>query len=98
MAKTGLTYEMLCEEVLAQLIGKRGADLLAKETDRMVVGKIKEWISQYWKTFAGAIGLRDITELEASAMTIEQVADAIVPPPDDFCYTIPRSALRRRMT
>ena len=65
------------EELLAQLIGKRGEAALRAETNKTVVNKIKSWLVEFWNTFGKALGLKDITPEEAAKMTIEQVADAI---------------------
>lgn len=65
------------EELLAQLIGKRGADALKAETDKSVIAKVKSWLVEFWNGFGKALGLKDITPEEAERMTLEDVADAI---------------------
>ena len=65
------------EELMAQLIGKRGAAALKSETNATVVQKIKSWLVEFWNTFGKARGLKDITPEQAEKMTLEDVADAI---------------------
>ena len=65
------------QELLAQLIGKRGAEALRAETDKSVIAKVKSWLVEFWNGFGKALGLKDITPEEAERMTLEDVADAI---------------------
>lgn len=65
------------EELMAQLIGKRGAAALKAETNATVVQKVKSWLVEFWNTFGKALGLKDITPEQAEKMTLEDVADAI---------------------
>jgi len=69
--------EKRAEELLAQLIGKRGAEALKEETDKTVIERVKAWLVEFWRGFGRALGLGDITPEEAADMTLEQVADAI---------------------
>ena len=69
--------EVQAQELLAQLIGKRGEEALKAETNKSVVAKVKSWLVEFWNTFGKALGLKDITPEEAAKMTVEDVADAI---------------------
>ena len=74
-SKQGKTIQ--AEELLAQLIGKRGSEALKAETDKSVIAKVKSWLVEFWNGFGKALGLKDITPEEAERMTLEDVADAI---------------------
>ena len=74
---SGQSRKVQAEELLAQLIGKRGEEALRAETDKSVVAKIKSWLVEFWNTFGKALGLKDITPEQAAKMTLEDVADAI---------------------
>ncbi|MBR3222638.1 MAG: zeta toxin family protein [Kiritimatiellae bacterium] len=69
--------EEQAQELLAQLIGKRGEEALRAESNKSVVAKVKAWLVEFWNTFGKAMGLKDITPEEAAKMTVEDVADAI---------------------
>ncbi len=64
----------MAEEALVHLIAARG-EALVKE--RGIGEKLKAWLSEFWKSFGDAVGIRDLTGEQISRMTMADVADAI---------------------
>ena len=74
---SGQSREVQAQELLAQLIGKRGEEALRNEPNKSVVTKIKSWLVEFWNSFGKVLGLGEITPEQAAKMSLEDVADAI---------------------
>lgn len=61
------------EEVLATIIGDKGAELIRSKED----SNIQTWISDLWKMFKDMMGLTEYSIEEVSNMSLQEFSDAI---------------------
>jgi hypothetical protein len=70
-----LKGEALLEEILTELTGRRGAELL--EAQKAKKGGIIDWLKDVWNEIANMLGLSSMTPQQVANLTLGQYADAV---------------------
>lgn len=65
-----LKGDALLEEILTQLTGEKGAELIKTNS------AIGNWLKEFWKSIKDKLGLLDVTPEQLSKMTVSEFAEA----------------------
>ena len=63
------------EEILSQLIGERGAELIENSKTK---GGIIDWLKDVWKQIGQLLGITKMTPQQISQITLQEYTDAII--------------------
>lgn len=68
-----LTGDALVDEILAELVGRRGVALIESKSNTGLAG----WLKDVWKEIANMLGLSQMNPEQVSKLTVSEYADAM---------------------
>lgn len=71
-----LEGEKLSEEILTELVGRKGLELLIKEKNKAKSSGIIDWLSEVWKEIKNMLGISSMSDEEVLKLNLEDFTKA----------------------